>query len=181
MKKLAFLPALLFPYTLFLALLCIRDGTVIERFFNGNGVLFRVLFLVWYAAAFLATLRLSKRLLREKCSTAQLMKAAWILKLSHIPAYAAFLLVGMSLMLSIFFAISVLLFLLGTMISVLSGLVGWAAVLRGEEEGFFTRRDVDVHGILLFFFGFDMYSIILLRRRLMALTDTDEKTEKAKD
>lgn len=177
MKMRSFLPAIIFPYTIPPVILCIADGTIIERYFNNNVYSFLFLFLLLWVSAFLFTLPAAKRAVRQEYSAAALLKATLVIKLIHLPVYLGLCLFCLPFLLTAFFFLLVPLTGMGILASILTGLIGRAAVLRGEAEGFFTRRDVDIHGVLLFLFGFDIYSIIVLRRKLIAQTGETGKSE----
>ena len=170
MNKLSFLPAAIFPYTIVLVILCIADGTIIERYFNNNVYSCLFLFLLWWVAAFLTTFLAARRVVRQEHSAAALIKTALILKLAHLPVYAGLFLLCLPFLLTVFFFLVILLALMGILSSSLTGLIGRAALQRGEAEGYFTRQDVDLHGVLMLLFGLDIYSAIFLWRRLKGLT-----------
>lgn len=164
MKKRCLLPAAIFPCTALLVPICVRDGTVIERYFHNNIFLFLLPFLLWWLLAFLLTARAANRAVKQGVGAAELIKCALTLKLLTLPANAAVLLLCVGFLLTAWVFLLLPLTLMGLLSSLLTGLMGRAAILQGAKEGIFTRRDADIHGVLILLFGFEVYSTLFLWR-----------------
>ena len=179
MKKSLFLPAAIFPYTILLAFVCIYQGTVIEAFFNANLFLFLLFFFLWWVAALVMTIRQIVRAVRQEDSAAALAKANMILKLIHIPVYVGIFLMGLALSVTILFAVILLLVVLDLMAIALSGLVGCAAVVRGQAEGHLTRTQAITFGVLQFVFCLDVISAVVLWLKLRTSSNLNQKFNKS--
>lgn len=165
MKKRHLLPAAIFPYTAFLVLVCVRDGTVIERYFHNNIFLFLLPFLFCWLLAFLVTVLATKQAVKQAVGTAELIKYALTLKWLTLPANAALLLLCIDFLFTAWVFLLLPLTLMGLLSSLLTGWMGREAILQGAKEGIFTRRDADIHSVLILLFGFEAYSTHFLRRQ----------------
>ena len=91
--------------------------------------------------------------------TRSIALANMAVKLLQIPAYVLWFILGASMFLFGFFAVS---FVVDAMTIVLSGLVGLAAVLRCRKAGILTRSQAVRYGVLQFVFCVDVVSAIIL-------------------
>ena len=161
------LPAILFPYLVVLALVCVFKGYFMKTVFHNNAFDLIFVLLVLYFAALICTGVVFVASLVKKWNAQELLRINMAIKLIHIPAYLLIFIVGLACMLTIFtFPISFVLLLLDGMTITLSGLIGLAGMIRCVGENKLSKKAAATHGILQFIFCADIFSSIIVYRTI---------------
>ena len=160
-----YLPIILFPYTIIIALASLFSNFIMETVFKNNIFLVLFVLLLFYIIALISTIIISIKNLVLKRSAQELLRMNMIIKLIHIPAYLLIFFAGMIFFLTIFtFAISILLMILAGMSIILSGLIGLSSIIRGLSEYKLTKKKAIIHCILQFVFCADVISSVIIYR-----------------
>ena len=160
-----YLPIILFPYTIIIALASLFSNFIMETVFKNNIFLVLLVLLLFYIIALISAIIVSIKNLVLKRSAQELLRMNMIIKLIHIPAYLLIFFAGMIFFLTIFtFAISILLMILTGMSIILSGLIGLSSIIRGLREHKLTKKKAIIHSILQFIFCADIISSIIIYR-----------------
>ena len=87
-------PAILFPYVVLLALVCVFNGFFMESVFQNNGLLVIFALLAWYVAALVCAVITTLARVRNKHDARGLLRVSMVIKLIHIPSYLLIFVIG---------------------------------------------------------------------------------------
>ena len=164
-----YLLALLFPYLIIFASICIvtNIGNIMESIFNNNALYVLAVLIIIYVFALICTIiQVILNSISQK-SSKQLLFINMIIKLVHIPAYIVIFLFGLLNLITIFTAgIAIVLMILDGMAIFLTGLIGLSGIIRGLLEKKLSPKNAFVYGVFQFIFCVDVISSIVLYKKI---------------
>lgn len=168
MKRLLLLsPVILFPYFILFAVVCIFTGFLMESVFSNNALNLLFILLVIYIIALISSIAVFIASLVRKSDAKELLRVNMIIKLIHVPAYIIIFFMGLAGFITIFtVVISLALMILDVMTIFLTGLIGLGGVIKGFREQKLSLKSAIIHGILQFVFCADVFSAVIVYRRV---------------
>lgn len=165
MKRfLLLIPLMIQPYILLFALYSIFiDQSIVEYFFDNNGLLLLFMIFVTIVISFICTLVYMPLCLSKGWSARQTAFFNMLIKLVQIPAYLAIFVLGVLFFITIFtYAFSVFFVLFDCITIFLTGLVGLTANLRLYKEHKCSGSFAALNSVCQFIFCIDVISAVVV-------------------
>lgn len=161
------LPVLLFPYSLFLGMVCLYTPAVMETVFFNNGYLLIAAIAAYAFVAFVFSCVLALLALRKKEAGFSMAWLNMIVKLCQVPAYCVIFVLGCIFFVTVLgIGFTIFFFLFDCVAIGMTGLIGAVSVFRAFAEKKLTKKECIVFALLQFVFVADIVACILLFVRL---------------
>ena len=138
-----------------------------EAVFDNSAITVLFALIAVYITALLCSAVVIITSLVKKREAQDLLRVNMIIKLIHVPAYIIIFIIGMIGLITIFtMGISLALMILDVMTIFLTGVIGLGGVIRAYKETKLSKKSAIIHGILQFVFCADVFSSVIVYRRV---------------